>query len=97
MACVEIYFLINFDEQCNRCHLGASPRVRTANLPVLGAGDGQDGSTLDLGVETLGMIRARQGPGEQWALSTNPSEFRERGGRVMRTRVHHRDPRQQAP
>ena len=88
---------LRFDLHCNSCHLGTRPKTRSANLqikdpgPVIPVGKGKV-STLNLGVETLETIRNRQGPGEHWTLSTNPSEFRARGNRVMKTRLHHLDP-----
>ena len=85
---------IDFDLQCRTCHLGAG--VRSANLPTRAAGapivvEGAGGVVIDLGVETLETIRTRQGPGEQWALSAYPGDFRTLGRRVMKTRVEHRD------
>ncbi len=88
---------IRFDLHCNSCHLGTRPKTRSANLPTkdpgrpILMGKGEE-SSLNLGVERLETIRTRQGPGERWTLSANPTEFRARGNRVMKTRVHHLDP-----
>ncbi len=85
---------IDFDLQCAACHLGAG--VRTANLPTRAASvplvvEVAGGVELELGVETLETIRARQGPGEQWALNAYPGDFRASSRRVMKNRVEHRD------
>ena len=86
---------IAFERQCSACHLGGG--VRSANLPTRTAGaaivtERAGGVDLDVGVETLETIRARQGAGEQWALSAYPGDFRVAGSRVMKNRVEHRDP-----
>ncbi len=88
---------IGFDLHCNGCHLGTRPKTRSANLQTKDPGQPilirkETESILNLGVETLETIRNRQGPGEQWTLAANPNEFRVRGKRVMKTRVHHLDP-----
>lgn len=88
---------IDFDQHCNRCHLRSSPRTRSANLsirdsrrPILEERQGR--VRLNLGVETPETVQERQAPGDQWALSINPAEFRIRGSRMMKMRLHHRDP-----
>ncbi len=83
---------IDFERSCNRCHLGASPQIRSANFPVSQGPIPADGDDLNLGVESWETVRDRQGPGDQWALFANPAEFRVRGNRVMKTRLRHRDP-----
>ena len=87
---------VNFDRHCSQCHLKSSPRTRSANLAVRDSRrpireERGDGVVLNLGVETPELVRNRRGMGDQWAFSVNPAEFRTRGSRVMKTRLHHRD------
>jgi hypothetical protein len=85
---------IRFAASCTACHLG--PDSSSADLPVVAATAlvrrATDRADLRLGVETLDMIRSRRGPGEQWALTTNPTHFDQQGGQVTKTRVDHMDP-----
>jgi len=86
---------IDFDRQCTICHLGAG--VRSANLPTRAPGspivvETSEGVEIEPGVEALETIRDRQGPGEQWARSMSPGDFRNSGRRVMKNRIEHRDP-----
>ncbi len=73
---------IAYDRHCGACHLGsatATPRlpVRRENAP---------------GVDTLESIQAQRAPGTLWALHANPAEFRQSGGSIRKSPVHHRDP-----
>ncbi len=73
---------LDFEAHCDSCHLttaGATPF-----LPVAAAGV--------TGVSTLSTIQLEGRPGTEWALFTNPNEFRQRGPRVMKTPLHHEDP-----
>lgn len=85
---------IRFATSCTGCHLG--PDSPSADLPVVAATAMvrrvADRAELRLGVETLDMIRSRRGPGEQWALATNPTYFDQHDGQVTKTRVDHMDP-----
>ncbi len=76
---------LDFDRHCQSCHLTAS--VETPLLDIRGA------SADEPGVETLGMIRKRLGPGTRWAFYLSPLEFDELGGRkVKKAPVYHEDP-----
>ena len=86
---------IRFDAACGDCHLTAGEEsaelpIQPARAPLVReAGDGVD---LTLGVETLEMVRARIGPGEQWARRMSEAHFDVDGGVVVKTDVVHADP-----
>jgi len=76
---------LDFERHCDSCHLTTT--TATPRLPVW------DPEQPEIaGVETLGMIRERGGPGTRWALFTSPGEFREVGRRVSKVPVYHEDP-----
>lgn len=86
---------IGFDTSCASCHLGAE--IQSAVLPVLEPGvrivtPVGEALELDLGVETLDTIRARLGPGEQWALSASTAQFDVAAGEVTKFGIEHADP-----
>ena len=86
---------IAFDVACGDCHLNGD--VESVELPVQSAGtaivrDSGDGVALTLGVETLDTVRARLGPGEQWARRMSTAPFDVDGGLVVKTDVTHADP-----
>ena len=87
---------IDFDRQCSACHLGDEA---SEDLPVTPRGTPiaaeRNGTlVLELGVESLETIRARQGTGEQWAATMSPSGFE--GGDelevVSKLVLTHKDP-----
>ena len=53
-----------------------------------------DGTSVELtlGVETLGTIRNRLGPGEQWALEMSAAHFDADDGYVVKLAITHGDP-----
>ena len=75
---------IDFDRHCDACHLTAT--TVTPRLPIRQAG------STEPGVETLEDLRQSGAPGTQWALFTNPNEFRRAGDGVRKSPVYHRDP-----
>ncbi len=77
---------IEFDLHCDSCHLTTT--TATPRLPIAGEAGEEDGP----GVETLEAIRARGGPGTEWAYYTNPNEFRRTGPRILKSPLHHEDP-----
>jgi hypothetical protein len=85
---------VRFASACASCHLGAE--VTSAELEVMPASGltrrAGNGVALQLGAETLDTIRRRQGPGERWALETNPGQFDAGGGVVTKFGVSHKDP-----
>ena len=86
---------IHFDAACGDCHLGSGDE--SAELPVQPAGRplvraAEDGLALTLGVETLETVRARMGPGEQWAASMSAAHFDVDDGVVVKTGIIHADP-----
>ena len=86
---------IRFEAACGDCHLGGGDE--SAELPVQPAGtplvsDGGADVALTLGVETLETVRARMGPGEQWAGRMSPAHFDVDDGFVVKTDVVHADP-----
>ena len=86
---------ISFDAACSDCHLNGD--VESAELPIQPdrttiVGDSADGVGLTLGVETLETVRARRGPGEQWARRTSAALFDVDDGFVVKTDVTHADP-----
>lgn len=85
---------IAFDT-CRDCHLppdleSAELRIQPDGVPLVRA-DG-DEVTLTLGVETLATVRARQGPGEQWARLMSAAQFDVDDGIVVKTGIAHADP-----
>ena len=86
---------IRFDAACGDCHLTGGEE--SAELPVqpsrspLVRPDGDDAVVLTLGVETLATVRARMGPGEQWARRMSGAHFEVDGGAVVKTDVAHAD------
>ena len=69
---------IAFTSHCVDCHLGAD--VESAELPIQQArvslvAERGDAVELTLGVETLETVRARLGPGEQWARAMSVAQF----------------------
>ena len=86
---------IRFETACGDCHLAS--HAESAELPiqprraplVRAAGDGVE---LTLGVETLEAVRARMGPGEQWAARMSAASFDVDDGFVVKTDVVHADP-----
>ena len=76
------FFALNFDRQCDTCHLTSG--VATARLPI-----DREGA---LGVQSLETIRAQGEPGTEWSQFVSPREFREAGGRILKTPLYHRDP-----
>jgi hypothetical protein len=78
---------IRFEPHCGEgCHLTAASK--TATLPL---SDPKEPSVP--GVVTLEEIREGGGPGMQWALFSNPNEFKSKpGGKVLKSPVHHSDP-----
>ena len=86
---------IRFDTACGDCHLTSGDE--SAELPVQprrtqlvrAAGDGV---VLTLGVETLETVRARMGPGEQWADRMSAAHFDVDDGSVVKTGIVHADP-----
>ena len=86
---------IGFDAACSGCHLHGA--VESAELPIQRAsapvvGDSREGVALTLGVETLDTVRARLGPGEQWARRMSSASFDIDDGMVVKTDVTHADP-----
>ena len=86
---------IRFDMACGDCHLVAGDE--SAELPVQPRGAPlvratEDGVALALGVETIGTVRARMGPGEAWAARMSAADFDADDGIVVKTRITHADP-----
>ena len=86
---------IRFDPACNACHLTGD--IESAELPVQPAGlpllrTNGDSVVLQLGVETIGAIRDRLGPGEHWVREMSPAEFETEGGALIKTEIVHADP-----
>ena len=86
---------IRFDAACADCHLGAGDE--SAELPVSSPGaplvSGAGGDVVaTLGVETLETVRARMGPGEQWAARMSAAHFDVEDGIVVKTGIAHADP-----
>ena len=86
---------IRFDSACGDCHL--TEGEESAELPVQPARtalvrEGSDGVVLTLGVETLDRVRARLGPGEQWARRMSEAHFDVDREVVVKTDVVHADP-----
>ena len=86
---------IRFAAACGDCHLSSGEE--SAELPVQPARsalvrDAGDGVALTLGVETLETVRARMGPGEQWARRMSEAHFDVDDGIVVKTGVVHADP-----
>jgi len=84
-----------FATQCVNCHLGTE--VEGAELPIQPAGqslveESNGVVALSLGVETLETIRARQGPGERWALDMSAAQFDADDGYVVKVSTVHADP-----
>ncbi|MBI4549200.1 MAG: hypothetical protein HY707_14555 [Ignavibacteriae bacterium] len=76
---------LNFDVHCADCHLTTASETPLLNI--------KDPNTPTVpGVETLHMIQNRRGPGTLWAFYTNPNEFTEKGTRVSKSPVYHKDP-----
>ncbi len=73
---------LDFDRHCDACHLSAS--TATPRLPA---------ATPEApGVATLAELIEGREPGTRWALFANPNEYRQVGGRVSKSPVHHADP-----
>lgn len=86
---------IRFDAACGDCHLTTGDE--SAELPVQPRGEplvraGEDGVVLALGVETLETVRARMGPGEQWAARMSAARFDVDDDIVVKTGIVHADP-----
>ena len=86
---------IRFEAACADCHLGSHDEsaelpVQPRRAPLVRAAGG--GVELTLGVETLGTVRARSGPGEGWAARMSAAGFDEDDGFVVKTGVEHADP-----
>ena len=86
---------IRFDTACGDCHLttgdeSAELPVQPRGVPLVRAGD--DGVVLTLGVETLESVRARMGPGEQWAAGMSAAHFDVDEDIVVKTGIVHADP-----
>ena len=86
---------IRFDVACGDCHLTAGEE--SAELPIQPrrsqvVREAGDGAVLTLGVETLETVRARAGPGEQWARRMSGGHFEVDDGVVVKTEVVHADP-----
>ena len=86
---------IRFDAACGDCHLDAGDE--SAELPVQPRGrplvrEAGDGVALTLGVETLETVRARMGPGEQWAAGMSAAHFDVDDGLVVKAGITHADP-----
>ena len=86
---------ISFAAACGDCHLTTGDE--SAELPVQPRGQplvrtGEDGVVLALGVETLETVRARMGPGEQWAARMSAAHFDVDEGIVVKTGIVHEDP-----
>ena len=86
---------IAFAAACGDCHLNGG--IESAELPIQPRGTplaraAGDGVTLTLGVETIEMVRARLGPGEQWARRMSAAQFDADDGFVVKTGVAHADP-----
>ena len=86
---------ISFDVACRDCHL--TPGGESAELPIQPPGTSivsaaDDGLSLTLGVETLETVRARGGPGEQWAHRMSAAQFDVDDGVVVKTGIVHADP-----
>jgi len=75
---------LSFDEQCAPCHL-----TSITATPLLPAGDPSD--TDDPGVLTLSAIQRSEAPGTRWSYFVNPNEFVERGGRLRKQPLYHKD------
>ncbi len=73
---------IEFDRHCDSCHLTRG--VATARMAIT------DGESV--GVEDLATIRAQGRPGTEWSQFLSPAEFREAGGRLIKTPLYHEDP-----
>ena len=76
---------LDFEAHCGDCHLTAA--TKTPNLAISDPAD-----PAAPGVETLGMIQQRRGPGTLWAFYTNPNEFAVSPRGVVKSPVYHRDP-----
>ncbi len=76
---------LDFDTHCGECHLPAT--LRTDPLPIRSAR--RDAVT---GVETLSEIQSGGEAGARWSYFLNPAEFREAGGRLIKSPLYHRDP-----
>ena len=86
---------IRFEAACGDCHLASHDEsaelpVQPRRAPLVRASG--EGVELTLGVETLGMVRARMGPGEGWAARMSAAGFEEDDGFVVKTGVVHADP-----
>lgn len=86
---------IAFASHCVDCHLGAD--VESAELPIQLARvslvtERGDAVELTLGVETLETVRARLGPGEQWARGMSVAQFDADDGYVVKLGTTHEDP-----
>ena len=94
-ADARLFLPIRFDTACGGCHLtfgeeSAELPVQPARVPIVRAAG--DGVALTLGVETLETVRARLGPGEQWAGRTSAAHFDVTDGIVVKTGIDHADP-----
>ena len=86
---------IRFDTACGDCHLtsgeeSAELPVQPRRAPLVRAAG--DGVVLTLGVETLETVRARMGPGEQWAARMSAAHFDVDDNIVVKTGITHADP-----
>lgn len=75
---------IDFDQHCDACHLTIN--TATPWLQIQSGGRNQNG------VATLEQLRAGRDPGLQLATVMSPIEFQQRGDRIRKTPLYHKDP-----
>jgi Cytochrome c7 and related cytochrome c/Doubled CXXCH motif (Paired_CXXCH_1) len=76
---------VRFESHCAGCHLPSG--AATARLPIA-----QPGAPQAAGVWTLDAIAAQEGGSAPWVATTNPAEFQQTGGKLVKRPVHHADP-----
>ena len=86
---------VSFASHCADCHLGAD--IESAELPIQPdevplVTESGDSLALTLGVETIETVRARQGPGEEWARAMSVTQFDVDDGYVVKLATTHEDP-----
>lgn len=76
---------VRFESHCAGCHLSSG--AATARLPIA-----RPGAAQAAGVWTLDAIAAQEGGSAPWVATTNPAEFQQTGGKLIKRPVHHADP-----